>query len=226
MASNLYNSQENVRQAYLKALNVAVPEAYRRAQGDMGPAMYTTRDDPRAILLSLQRRYGKMTPKDKEEATLQWSRPWNPSELIEQMFFNLEELYIQAVIADVPYTMVQLMDKALNKIKKTGVFRTNVTAWAARNRNDKNWQNLKAHFIAAYDAHLESGPIANTAGYHGAAAAGPQRRRQPGLDHELRRPDAHGKQRQHTRNEQDDVHRKRRDAPSPCHHAATSGGIS
>ena len=87
------------------------------------------------------------------------------------MFFNLEELYIQAVIAEVPYTMVQLMDEALNKIKKNGVFTTNVTAWAARDPNDKNWQNLKAHFIAAYDAHLESGPTANTAGYHEAAAA-------------------------------------------------------
>ena len=40
VASNIYNSQENVRQAYLKVLNVAVPEAYQRAQGDMGPFMY------------------------------------------------------------------------------------------------------------------------------------------------------------------------------------------
>ena len=30
---------------------------------------------------------------------------------------------------------------------------------------------MKAHFIAAYNADLESGPTANTAGYHGAAAA-------------------------------------------------------
>ena len=30
---------------------------------------------------------------------------------------------------------------------------------------------MKAHFIEAYDAHLESEPTANTAGYHGAAAA-------------------------------------------------------
>ena len=87
------------------------------------------------------------------------------------MFFNLEELYIQAVIAEVPYTMTQLLDQALDKIEKTGIFTNSVTAWAARDPNDKNWQNLKAHFIAAYDAHLETGPTANTAGYHGAAAA-------------------------------------------------------
>ena len=61
------------------------------------------------------------------------------------MFFNLEELYIQAMIAEVPYTMAQLVDQALDKIKKTGIFTNSVTAWAARDPNDKNWQNLKAH---------------------------------------------------------------------------------
>ena len=85
------------------------------------------------------------------------------------MFFDLEELYVQAVVAEVPYTMVQLMDEGLSKIKKTGVFTTNVTMWAARNLNDKKWQNMNAHFIAAYDADLESGPTANTA--DGATAA-------------------------------------------------------
>ena len=46
-----------------------------------------------------------------------------------------------------------------------------MTAWAACDPNNKNWQNLKAHFIAAYVANLESGPTANTSGYHEAAAA-------------------------------------------------------
>ena len=46
-----------------------------------------------------------------------------------------------------------------------------MTAWAARDPDDKKWQNLKAHFIAAYGTHLESGPTANAAGYHGTAAA-------------------------------------------------------
>ena len=71
VAPNIYNSQENVRQAYLKALNVAMPEAYRRTQGDMGSTMYTATDDPRAILLSMQRRYGKRMLTEKEEKTLQ-----------------------------------------------------------------------------------------------------------------------------------------------------------
>ena len=61
---------------------VSVPEAYKRALGDAGPAVYTPTDNPRAILVSLQRRYGTRTSSEKEEATLQWGAPWNPAEPI------------------------------------------------------------------------------------------------------------------------------------------------
>ena len=73
--SNIYNSQENVRQAVNNALTVVVPEMYRRAQGNLGPAIYAPTDDPRAILLGLSRRYGKRTPAEKEEAMKQWVEP-------------------------------------------------------------------------------------------------------------------------------------------------------
>ena len=70
-----------------------------------------------------------------------------------------------------PYTQAHLLDQALDKIKKTGLFTNSVTEWNARDPNDKIWRNMNAHFITACDTHLESGPTANTAGYHGAAAA-------------------------------------------------------
>ena len=101
---------------------MAVPEAYRRAGGDVGPAVYTPTDDPRAILVSLQRRYGKRTPAEKEEAMLQWGEPWNPTDPIESMFLKREELYIQAAISEVSYRQAQSLDQALAKIKKTGQY--------------------------------------------------------------------------------------------------------
>ena len=61
VASDVFQNQENVQQAINKALTAAVPEACRRAGGDVGPAVYTPTDDPRVILVSLQRRYGKQT---------------------------------------------------------------------------------------------------------------------------------------------------------------------
>ena len=86
------------------------------------------------------------------------------------MFFKLEQLYIQSVVAEVPCTQVQMLEQALDKIKKMGLFTNSVKEWNTRNPNDKNWRNMKTHFIRACDAHLESGPTTNTAGYHGAAA--------------------------------------------------------
>ena len=52
--ANVYNIQENVRQAINKALTAAVPEMYRRAVGQLGPAVYTPTEDPRDILISLK----------------------------------------------------------------------------------------------------------------------------------------------------------------------------
>ena len=75
---------------------------YRRTQGDMGPAVYTPTDDLRAILLGLQCQYSRKTPTEKEEATQQWGQPRHPSEQIENIFFKLEELFIQAFVAEVP----------------------------------------------------------------------------------------------------------------------------
>ena len=160
VASNIYQSQENVRQAINNALTAAVPEAYRRAGGEVGPAVYTPTDNPRVILMGLQRRYGTRTPAEKEEATTQWGSPWNPTEPIENLFFTLEELYVQAVIARVPYTQEQLLDQALDKIKKTGLFIQNVVTWNALPPADKKWATFKAHLTRAYDAHLDSGPTA------------------------------------------------------------------
>ena len=91
---------------------------HRRAQRDVGPAIHTHMDDPRVILLGLQCRYGKRAPTEKEEATQQWGRPWNPSEPIENMFFKLEELFIQVVVAGVSYTQAQLLDQTLDKVNR------------------------------------------------------------------------------------------------------------
>ena len=110
---------------------------YRRAQGDMEPAIYTPTDDLRAILMGLQRRYGGRTPTEREEATQQRGQPWNSSEPIENMFFKLEELFIQAVVAEVPYTMVQLLDQAPDRIKKTRISTNSVTMWNTPDPNDK-----------------------------------------------------------------------------------------
>ena len=77
-------------------------------------------DNPRAILSSLERKYGTRPPEEKEQATLKWRAPWNPQESIESIFFNIEELFVRAVIACISYTQAQLLDQALDKVLHSG----------------------------------------------------------------------------------------------------------
>ena len=167
----IFQSQENVRQATNAAMTAAVPEIFRRGGGDMGPAIYTPTDSPGLILASLNRRYGTLTPAEKEQAATAWNATWNPAEPIETMFFHLEELYRQSVRAGIPHTSMQLLDKGLDNVKKTGLFITAVVEWNGFNDLNKSWNEFKAHFTEAYEARLDSGPTAATAGYHGAANA-------------------------------------------------------
>ena len=171
VARNIYLSQENVRQAINKALTEAVPETYQRGGGDLGPPVYTPTDDPRAILTSLHNRYGTLSPTEKEHATQQWNVAWNPADPIETMYFRLEELYADSVRAGIPYTTEQLLDRALDNIKKTGLFIMAVVEWNGFDPANKTWNEFKAHFTEAYEARLDSGPTAATAGYHGTAMA-------------------------------------------------------
>ena len=51
----VYDSQENVRRGFINALNVAVPQAYRRvAGGGVGVRNYRPTDSPMAILASMR----------------------------------------------------------------------------------------------------------------------------------------------------------------------------
>ena len=70
----------------------------------MGPTAHTATDNPQQITQDLANRYGKPTPGKKEEAAKKWRALYNPSDPIEIMFENLEELWVQALISGLAYT--------------------------------------------------------------------------------------------------------------------------
>ena len=84
---------------------------------------------------------------------------------------NLEELFVRAVIAGVPYSQAQLIDRALDNVKQTGLYLTAVMEWNGLNPARKLWNDFKHHFVAVYELRLGSGPTAGAAGYYDAVAA-------------------------------------------------------
>ena len=67
----------------------------------------------------------------KTAAEVSWREPWNPTEPIENMFLKLEELFVQAIITGLAYTYSQLIDKALDCVKPTGLYVSASQDWNA-----------------------------------------------------------------------------------------------
>ena len=85
------------------------------------------------------------------------------------MFNTLEEIYVQSIEVGPAFTELQLVDRALDQIKQTGLYMTACIEWKAMDEAVRDWPAFKDHFTEAYETRLDSGPTAGTAGYHGAA---------------------------------------------------------
>eukprot|EP00804_Cyclotella_cryptica_P010472 CCRYP_012303-RA/>CCRYP_012303-RA protein AED:0.45 eAED:0.14 QI:0/0/0/0.6/1/1/5/0/1176 len=135
----VYDSQQNVRRAVNEALNVAVPNAFRKPAGNQ---------------------IGTKTANNQR-----FDQPWDPNEPIEALFDRLEECYIFAIMAKPPFTLEQVIDKAIIAIQRTGLYETALLEWQGFDEANITWEQLKHHFEEAYEIRLASGQ--GTAATHG-----------------------------------------------------------
>jgi hypothetical protein len=170
--TEVYNSEQNVDRAVIAALDIAVPDDFKSGgaatngwSGDMAA---------RDIIANLKEKYGKPGPADKAKIEAIFMKPYNPSRPIESMLKELETARMMSILAKIPYTMEQLLDKALTKIQVTNQFRNALVDWAVYvsedTINNNNWIDFKDHFIQAYTVNQAALTMAQ-AGYHSAANA-------------------------------------------------------
>ena len=131
----------------------------------MGTKVYTVRDNPRDILDGLQAKYGTCFPNEKTANNQPFDQPWDPNEPIEALFDRLEECYIFSILAKPPFTLEQLIDKAIIAIQCTALYETSFLEWQGFDKANKTWEQLKLHFEEAYEIRLASGQ--GTAAAHG-----------------------------------------------------------
>ena len=122
----------------------------------VGTKVYTVRDDPMQIIMDLRNRYGRTAPNKKDDNEGKFNARWSPNEPIESYFDRLEDCYIFSIIAKVPYTFEQLIDKAIITIQCTGLYYQALLEWAGFNPVNQTWSQLKLHFQEAYEIHLAS----------------------------------------------------------------------
>eukprot|EP00804_Cyclotella_cryptica_P001457 CCRYP_003690-RA/>CCRYP_003690-RA protein AED:0.47 eAED:0.47 QI:0/-1/0/1/-1/1/1/0/109 len=68
-------------------------------------------------------------------------------------------------MAKPPFTLEQVIDKAIIAIQRTGLYETALLEWQGFEEANKTWEQLKHHFEEAYEIRLASGQ--GTAGTHG-----------------------------------------------------------
>ena len=170
-----YQAQATVTRAIIAALNIAVPKAFRRGTTAVGTALigaaaYRSNHDPRAILLALRTTYGIPSPAERNANDAAFSAPWNTSEPIESYFDRLEDCYVAAIIASPPFTMEQMMTRAIMAIQLTGLYSQAIIEWNGVGAEARTWDALKVHFTTAYIVREQSGTGTTGAnGYHMAA---------------------------------------------------------
>jgi hypothetical protein len=168
--TEVYNSEQNVDRAIIAALDIAVPDDFK--YGGAATNGWSGDMTSRAIIASLKEKYGKPGPADKAKIEAIFMKPYNPNRPIESMLKELETARMMSILAKIPYTMDQLLDKALTKIQVTNQFRNALVDWAtyvAENPTvNNNWNDFKDHFIQAYTVNQAALTMAQ-AGYHSAA---------------------------------------------------------
>ncbi len=120
--------------AIIAALNLAVPKAFKRSTMLAGGALicaaaYLSNHSPCSILLALQTVYGIPSPAKRNANDALFSAPWNTAEPIETFFDRLEDCYVAAIITSPPYTMEQMITRAIMAIQITGLYSQALTEW-------------------------------------------------------------------------------------------------
>ncbi len=170
-----YLAQATVTCAIIAALNITVPKQFKRGTTALGGAIigsasYRSNHDPRTILLSLRTTYGIPTPAECQANDTAFAAPWNSNDPIETFFDRLEDCYVAAIIATPPFTLDQMMSRAIMSIQLTGLYSQALIDWNAIAPATRTWDLLKSHFTTTYITGLTSGTgTTATNGYHGAA---------------------------------------------------------
>jgi hypothetical protein len=162
-------SEQNVDRAVIAALDIAVPDNFK--SGGVAANGWSGNVNSRDILANLNDKYGTPGPADKAKIEALYMKPYNPSRPIESMFKELETARMMSILARVPYTQAQILDKALTKIQVTNQYRNALVDWAlslAEDANNNNWDMFKDHFIQAYTANQAALTVTH-GGYHSAA---------------------------------------------------------
>eukprot|EP00957_Ditylum_brightwellii_P097246 7405958-Ditylum_brightwellii.AAC.1 len=99
------------------------------------------------------------------------SKPFNPGAPIKDLFKQINDGQDLAIAAEIPYSKMQLINKAYDLIFKTGVHNDVCKEWNRKPAADKTYANFQLHFTTAHRELHQLQIAAHQAGYYANSAA-------------------------------------------------------
>eukprot|EP00957_Ditylum_brightwellii_P016905 1274925-Ditylum_brightwellii.AAC.1 len=99
------------------------------------------------------------------------TKPFNPAAPIEDLFEQINDGQDLAIAAEIPYSKLQLINKAYDLIFKTGVHNDACKEWNRKPTADKTYANFQLHFTKAHRELHHLQVAARQAGYSANFAA-------------------------------------------------------
>lgn len=100
---------------------------------------------------------GPQSQAERQANDTTFDAAWDPQDPMEAYFDRLEDSYVATVIAQLLYTMEQLVTHAIMGIQLSRLYSQALIDWQAKAPALHTWENLKIHFTAAYIARIQSG---------------------------------------------------------------------
>jgi len=164
----VYHLHMKVANALKAQIIEAVPDALLAAEKDpiTGYGQVPVRD----LLTHLQTMYGDITDDDLVKNLELAAAPWNPDTTPDSVFAQVTEARSFAEEGGDPISDNQAMRIIQEAFEKSGVMDEALKDWRKKPANEKNLDNLKEHFAAAYKE-LKRNTTTKTAGYNTANQA-------------------------------------------------------
>ena len=147
-----------VERAIIQQMVVAVEPKYIRALRN--PGTNKLNHTIPEILDHLFTTYGDVTPSDLRELTLRVeSLSYPPSEPVDSIFVEIDDLAAIAEIAGAPITATQKINMAYIHFQKCLIFKSALNKWDDLAVNAKTWAAFKTHFREAHKSLRRTGAL-------------------------------------------------------------------
>jgi hypothetical protein len=165
-ATQVYRTYHNVDQAINKLIIESFDDAYLNALSD--EIVDYTNCTSLQLLTHLLTYYAMIAPTELTQNYERLNAPYDPNQLIEMLFQQIQDAQAFAVAGGQPYGAAMIVNVAYTLVFNTGLFPDAGQAWQSREIAVKTWVQFKLNFATAHREFRLTNQTTQQSGFHSA----------------------------------------------------------